>query len=146
MVIPIMISERNMKINKEVSRSAWRSGKKCSATFTTAYTITIAMAALMAPLIIALIFKGFVINHRVAPTICMVFIRNRLLNIARRIVLSISTITKTEIRIATPASTRLIRLKLRCILPTTAVGYRTSSTTGKLPITCLIEVNRAEST
>ena len=60
-----------------------------------------AIMPLMAPLITALIFIGLEIKLRVAPTICMVLIRKRLLNMASLMVLSISTITSIEITTAT---------------------------------------------
>ena len=44
------------------------------------------MKPLIAPLIIALAFIGLAMNQRVAPTICIVFIRKRLLNMASRMV------------------------------------------------------------
>ena len=56
----------------------------------------IAIVALIIRLIIALIVIGRLMKPLVAPTICMVLIKNLLLNMASRIVLSMLTITITE--------------------------------------------------
>ena len=53
-----------------------------------------AMPDAINPLIIALILMGLAINQRVAPTICMVFIKNRLLYMASLMVLSMEKTTK----------------------------------------------------
>ena len=67
-----------------------------------------AMAEAIIPLTIALPSSGLVINHRVAPTICIVFIIKRLLYIASLIVLSMDTITKIDKIMATTSSTSVV--------------------------------------
>ena len=59
-----------------------------------------AIVPLIDPLITAFIFIGLAIKPRVAPTICIVFIKKRLLNMASFIVLSILTITMIQSIIA----------------------------------------------
>ena len=71
------------------------------------YSNAEAITPLMAPLMIAFIFSGLAINQRVAPTICMVLIRKRLLNMASRMVLSIKKITTSEI-IMTSTSSQIL--------------------------------------
>ena len=58
------------------------------------------MREAMNPFRIALTFIGLAMNHRVAPTICMVLIKKRLLYMARRMVLSIEKTTRIVKRIA----------------------------------------------
>ena len=55
-----------------------------------------AIKALMSPFIKARITNGLDMKILVAPTICIVLIKKRLLNIARRMVLSILIITMTH--------------------------------------------------
>ncbi len=55
-----------------------------------------AMPELIKPFTNALISMGRVINCRVAPTICIVLIKKRLLNMASLMVLSILMITMTQ--------------------------------------------------
>jgi len=74
-----------------------------------------AINPLSAPFITARVFIGLAIKLRVAPTICMVLIKKRLLNIARRIVLSISTITAIAITSATTIPIILAIRKFFCI-------------------------------
>ena len=70
----------------------------------------IAMVALIIPFITLRILNGLAINHRVAPTICIVLIKKRLLNMAKRIVLSISTITEKIKKSEMTNMTKPIRL------------------------------------
>ena len=84
--------------------------------------------AARAPLATARTFIGREIKLRVAPTICMVLMRNRLLYIASLIVLSINTIERIE---NIPAST-INPIRMYCIVgpifSTREAGYFTVST------------------
>ena len=71
-------------------------GTKLSTNNINPKTVTMAMKAATKPLMTAFILSGLVIKPLVAPTICMVFIKNRLLYIAKRIVLSIDIMTIME--------------------------------------------------
>ena len=57
---------------------------------------TMAAPAAIKPFIIAFIFKGRAMKFRLAQTICSVFIKKRLMYIAKRIVLTITIITRIE--------------------------------------------------
>ena len=76
-------------------------GNSLSAHCISANKMAMAMALLIRPLTTALAVIGREMKLRVAPTICIVLMRKRLLNMARRIVLSILTITITQRRIET---------------------------------------------
>src|SRR6185503_5591557 len=103
------------------------------------------MIPLIAPLIMARISSGLAIYQRVAPTICIVFIKKRLLNMARRIVLSIRIITVADINMAAINKKIVTILKLALIFCTTAVGYFTSSTIGNLERSVFISASFVES-
>src|SRR5579875_2456474 len=87
-----------------------------------------AIIAAMAPLTTARIFMGLEINPLVAPTICMVLIKKRLLYIAKRMVLSISTMERRQKIIVRASSPIRIRRTVGATLVTTASGYVTLST------------------
>ena len=70
-----------------------KSGAKLSMKITVLQIAAMAIMEAISPLITALIFIGLAMNQRVAPTICMVLIKKRLLYIASRIVLSIEKTT-----------------------------------------------------
>ena len=73
---------------------------------------TTAMIPLIAPFRTALTLRGRAMKLRVAPTICIVLMMNRLLNIASLMVLSIRMITTTDTTTATTSKIILI-LRIR---------------------------------
>ena len=94
------------------SCSIFSSGNWLSANDITIHRPITDITPLSSPLTIARRSKGREINHRVAPTICMVFIRKRLLNIASRTVLSIRMITTINSKAETTPSIKPILRKL----------------------------------
>ena len=104
------------------------------------------MTPLNAPFKIARLSRGFAMNQRVAPTICIVFMRNRLLNMASLMVLSIRMITITAMRTAMTERTIPMALKFFIIEPTTAFGNLTSSTLGFWAMSTCMPLSCAEST
>ena len=71
-------------------------GTKLSTSKIKPKTAMMAMKAATKPLMIAFILSGLVINPLVAPTICIVLIKKRLLYIASRMVLSMEIMTMME--------------------------------------------------
>ena len=71
-------------------------GTKLSTSKIKPKTAMMAMKAATNPLMIAFILSGLAINPLVAPTICIVFIKKRLLYIASRMVLSMEIMTMME--------------------------------------------------
>ena len=125
--MPMSVMIKKSKANMLLSLSAFISG---SHQLSTPYIIiemdAIANRALINPLMIARLSNGFEMNHLVAPTICMVLIKNRLENIASFIVLSINIITITAKTIANPNRKNPIFRTMLFRLLTTASGYFTS--------------------
>ena len=93
MPMPRIIMKTNSNNILEVSCSTLKSGTKLSMSITVPQMAAMAISAAIKPLMMALTLIGFAMNHLVAPTICMVLIKKRLLYIARRMVLSIEKTT-----------------------------------------------------
>ena len=99
-LMPNTIITKNSRIMLVLSCNTLKLGAKDSISITVNQTATMAMTEAINPFIIALILIGLAINHRVAPTICMVLIKNRLLYMASLMVLSIEKTTSTVSRMA----------------------------------------------
>ena len=82
-----------------------------------------ATKALINPFIMARINKGFEIKFLVAPTICMVLIKKRLLNMANLIVLSILIITMIDKMMESTKNINPILVVLSFKLDTKFLGY-----------------------
>jgi hypothetical protein len=100
MVTPKNAIDANKSIILLLSLNTLISGVKASTKNIKNISNAIAKHAAIRPLIIERIFIGLAINHLVAPTICIVFIRKRLLYMASLMVLSIEKITSMVSRIA----------------------------------------------
>src|SRR5712672_3194635 len=90
--------------------------------------IMMAITAEMVPFTMALTVMGLAIKLRVAPTICMVLIRKRLLYMARRMVLSISMMDRMQKMAASTANAISTILTTASIFSTSLEGYLTVST------------------
>ena len=121
-LIPSIMIAKNNRIMLVLSCKTLKLGAIDSIVNTVNHTATMAIPDEMSPFIIALILMGRAMNHRVAPTICMVFIKNRLLYIASLIVLSIDTITRIDNIIAITKITIVEVLTNLVTLETTLVG------------------------
>ena len=105
------------------SLMAFNCGNWLSAQLTMVNTSAIAMLELISPLMMALMVNGLIINPRVAPTICMVLIKKRLLNMASLMVLSILMITMEHKIMATTKNMSPILEALSLRLVTKLFGY-----------------------
>ena len=99
-VIPSMIIRKNNSARPELSCNNLKSGNIPSISKTEVQMAKIAINDAIIPLMTARWLMGFAINPRVAPTICIVLIRNLLLYMANLIVLSIENTTKIVSKIA----------------------------------------------
>src|SRR3954467_5462013 len=102
-LMPSRMIAKNNRIMLVLSCKTLKLGAIDSIRNTVAHTAAMAIPEEISPFIMALILMGRAINPRVAPTICMVFIRNRLLYMASRIVLSME---KTTSMVKTTAAIR----------------------------------------
>ena len=100
MVIPKITIKIQRNKSPRLSCNNLKSGINFSMSITEPKTATIAIAEAISPFIIARLFSGLEINPLVAPTICIVLIKNRLLYIASLMVLSIDITTSTVNKIA----------------------------------------------
>ena len=100
MLMPKTMITKNNRIILVLSCSTLKLGASDSINNTVNQTATMAMQDAIKPLIMALILIGRAMKPRVAPTICMVLIKNRLLYMASLMVLSIEKTTSMVNRIA----------------------------------------------
>ena len=82
MLMPKTVIIKNKRIKLVLSCSTLKPGTKNSSSITANQTATMAMPDAINPFMMALMLIGLAINQRVAPTICMVLIKNRLLYMA----------------------------------------------------------------
>ena len=99
-LMPITMIARNNMIILVLSCNFEKLGINNSITHTVTHTATIAMREEINPFMMALILIGRAIKPLVAPTICMVLIKNRLLYMASLMVLSMENTTNTVNKIA----------------------------------------------